>query len=31
MMSDEWLQCESAWECVDACMSVAGCAAGGDL
>ena len=27
-MHDEWLQCQSAWECVDACMSVAICAAG---
>ena len=29
MMHDEWLQCQSAWECVDVCMmSVAICAAG---
>ena len=27
-MHDEWSQCQSAWECVDACMSVAICAAG---
>ena len=30
-MHDEWLQCQSAWECVDACMSVAICAAGVEL
>ena len=26
MMNDEWSQCQSAWECVDACMIVAMCA-----
>ena len=31
IMHDEWLQCQSAWECVDACMSVAICAAGVEL
>ena len=31
MMHDEWLQCQSAWECVDACMSVAICAVGVEL
>ena len=31
MMNDEWSQCQSAWECVDACMSVAICAVGVEL